>query len=225
MTITDWYHGIFECGSYLGETKLTKNTEQAADLHVEYLCNISFFLFCFNAFSVDELMNIAVAKNPWGGASPVPIRALINDSPSTKFFVQPNRTYFLRVINMSALASFLLYLEDHNLTVIEADGVYTKPLTVDNLFFGSAQRYGVLLKTQPTSAKNYAMLAAMNVVDLDSIAIPKTGFQPNTSVPIVYNGLSNIPDMIQEILMTRVFYSIQPDYQKCSIRLCIRNLG
>jgi iron transport multicopper oxidase len=153
-------------------------------------------------------MKIAVAKNPWGGASPVPIRALINDSPSTEFFVQSNRTYFLRVINMSALSSFLVYLEDHNFTVIEADGVYTKPFTVDNLFFGSAQRYGVLLKTQPTSAKNYAMLAAMNVIDLDSRAIPNTGFQPNTSIPIVYNGLSNIPDMTQKLLVTQVFYSI-----------------
>ncbi|CRG91824.1 hypothetical protein PISL3812_08878 [Talaromyces islandicus] len=166
MTITDWYHGIFESASYVGESKLTKSKEQAADLHVKY---------------------IAVARNPWGGASPVPNRALINDSPSTELFVQPNRTYFLRIINMSTLASFLLYLEDHNFTIIEADGVYTKPFTVDNLFFGSAQRYGVLLKTQPTSAKNYAMLAAMNVVDLDRRAWPKTGFQPNTSVPIIYN--------------------------------------
>lgn len=145
-------------------------------------------------------MKIAVAKNPWGGASPVPNRALINDSPSTKFHIQPNRTYFLRVINMSAVASYFWYLEDHNFTVIEADGVYTKPSTVDNLFIGSAQRYGMLLKTLPTSAKNYAMLAAMNVIDLDPRARPKIGFQPNTSIPIIYNGLSNPPDMKQETL-------------------------
>lgn len=138
----------------------------------------------------EELTVTAIAKNPWGGAAPVPVRGLINDSPSTELFVQPNRTYFLRVINMSALASFLIHLEDHNFTVIEADGVYAKPYTTENLFLGSAQRLGVLFKTLPTTSKNYAMLAAMNLIDFDARAIPRN-FQPNASVPIIYNGWLN----------------------------------
>lgn len=48
------------------------------------------------------------------------------------------------------------------MTIVEIDGVYTQPRTVDTLYIAVAQRYGVLLTTKTSTTKNYAGLAKLD---------------------------------------------------------------
>ncbi|KAK8088503.1 hypothetical protein PG997_003464 [Apiospora hydei] len=63
--------------------------------------------------------------------------------------VEPGKTYRLRFTGGTALSFVMLGIEDHaELTIIEADGQYTKPATTDRIQMGSGQRFSALLKTK-----------------------------------------------------------------------------
>ncbi|KAM0231823.1 hypothetical protein ACHAP5_010923 [Fusarium lateritium] len=63
--------------------------------------------------------------------------------------VDPGKTYRLRFIGATALSLVKLGIENHdNLTVIEADGSYTKPAAIDHVQVSSGQRYSYLMKTK-----------------------------------------------------------------------------
>lgn len=63
--------------------------------------------------------------------------------------VQHDRIYRIRFIGGTAISFVTLGIEGHdNLTIIEADGSYTAPLSVDHLQIGSGQRFSVLLRTK-----------------------------------------------------------------------------
>ncbi|KAG1740324.1 laccase [Suillus lakei] len=59
--------------------------------------------------------------------------------------VEPGKRYRMRLVAMSCDPSFHFSIDDHNLTVIEADGQLTKPLVVDGLRIFAGQRYSVVL--------------------------------------------------------------------------------
>lgn len=63
--------------------------------------------------------------------------------------VEPDKTYRFRFIGGTALSFVTLAFEGHEqMTLIEADGAYTKPVDVSFLQIGSGQRFSVLLKTK-----------------------------------------------------------------------------
>ncbi|KAI4593308.1 hypothetical protein KJ359_009839 [Pestalotiopsis sp. 9143b] len=63
--------------------------------------------------------------------------------------VEPGKTYRLRFVGGTALSFIMLGIEGHSeLTIIEADGEYTKPVTTDHIQIGSGQRFSALLKTK-----------------------------------------------------------------------------
>ncbi|OBA21155.1 cell surface ferroxidase [Metschnikowia bicuspidata var. bicuspidata NRRL YB-4993] len=97
--------------------------------------------------SRDIMKSFQSRYNPTG-AEPIPQNSLFNESRSVSWNVQPDTTYYLRIVNVGMFVSQYLYIEDHELTIVEVDGVYVKPVTVDSLYLGVAQRYGVLLKTK-----------------------------------------------------------------------------
>ncbi|KAK7722730.1 hypothetical protein SLS57_004935 [Botryosphaeria dothidea] len=61
--------------------------------------------------------------------------------------VEAGKTYRLRFIGATAISFLTVGIEEHNLTIIEADGHYTEALEVDFLQIGGGQRYSALLKT------------------------------------------------------------------------------
>lgn len=66
------------------------------------------------------------------------------------YFVQPNKVYRLRVINMSAMSAFTFSVDGHMLLPIEVDGVSldkSKSSFVDYAMIVTAQRYSFLLTT------------------------------------------------------------------------------
>ncbi|KAI1264644.1 multicopper oxidase [Xylariaceae sp. FL1019] len=65
------------------------------------------------------------------------------------FTVQPGLTYRFRFIGATAISFVQVGIEEHtNLTVISADGYYTKPATTDHIQIGSGQRFDVLFTTK-----------------------------------------------------------------------------
>ncbi|TVY68705.1 Multicopper oxidase aurL2, partial [Lachnellula suecica] len=67
--------------------------------------------------------------------------------------VEPDTTYRFRFIGGTALSFVTLAFEDHDeMTLIEADGGYVKPIQISHLQIGSGQRFSVLFKTKSRSA-------------------------------------------------------------------------
>ncbi|KAJ2613075.1 ferroxidase fet3 [Coemansia sp. RSA 1365] len=92
--------------------------------------------------------------------SPAP-NALINgiDGNATKpILFKPNKTYRIRLINMSAVVWFKFALPGHQMRVIEADGIYSALLEVNGITLGPGQRLSVLVTAHDNITRNYQYL-------------------------------------------------------------------
>jgi iron transport multicopper oxidase len=114
-----------------------------------------------------------------GGDEPLPDAALINEAQNVKFTIIPGQTNLFRVINMGAMAAQYLQFDGHNMTVVEIDGQYVQPYTVQQLFVAVAQRYTVLVNSKPNASTNYAIIASM-----DTSMFSDSGSPANPSVSI-----------------------------------------
>lgn len=94
----------------------------------------------------------------------------VNDLASLSF--EAGKTYKIRVINMSALAStcipsgsledsdglvFFIHLDQHDTYIIEADGVEMEPFLIDTLTISIGQRYSLLVQAKSDPTANYAL--------------------------------------------------------------------
>ncbi|KAK7044111.1 hypothetical protein VNI00_007828 [Paramarasmius palmivorus] len=59
--------------------------------------------------------------------------------------VHPHKRYRFRLISMSCESSHIFSIDNHNLTIIEADGQYTEPHTVTTIPLLAGQRYSFIL--------------------------------------------------------------------------------
>ncbi|KAG7443864.1 laccase [Guyanagaster necrorhizus] len=82
-------------------------------------------------------------------------------SPLALVTVCPNKRYRFRVLAISCDPNFTFSIDGHNLTIIEADGVNTQPLTVNSIQILAAQRYSVILEANQL-VDNYWIRAAPN---------------------------------------------------------------
>jgi iron transport multicopper oxidase len=55
---------------------------------------------------------------------PLPESFLLNDSQDTKLYIDPLKTYKIRIISMAALAATMFSFDSHTMRIIEIDGVY-----------------------------------------------------------------------------------------------------
>ncbi|KAI0752747.1 multicopper oxidase [Daedaleopsis nitida] len=94
------------------------------------------------------------------GNEPVPDGGTINGvgqygSSNSSFFnatLEANKTYRLRLVNTGSFVAMQFSIDNHTLTVIEADGTAVEPFQVSSLSVAVAQRYSVLLRTNQTAA-------------------------------------------------------------------------
>lgn len=103
---------------------------------------------------------------PGGGAFPIDVPYLgylLNgqtpDDPWTTA-LKPGSRVRLRLLNASGSSFFRVAVDGLRLTVIAADGEPVRPVTVDNLVLGTAQRYDVLV-TLPESGSHTIHAAAL----------------------------------------------------------------
>ncbi|KAI1469090.1 putative multicopper oxidase [Daldinia caldariorum] len=110
----------------------------------------------------DEEVETGLTSKPfkWSGE---PDALVFNDRTGNKSFedapddsckpyiidVEPSTTYRFRFVGGTAISFVHFGIEDHsNLTVISADGLYTRPACTDRIQIGSGQRFDVLLTTK-----------------------------------------------------------------------------
>lgn len=84
-----------------------------------------------------------------------------DNSTQASFAVVQNKRYRLRLINTGSFAEFQFSVDNHTLSVIEADSTLIQPVTVNRLPIHVAQRYSVVLHTNQV-ATNYWIRAWMN---------------------------------------------------------------
>ncbi|KAI9048154.1 hypothetical protein LZ554_007949 [Drepanopeziza brunnea f. sp. 'monogermtubi'] len=130
--------------------------------------------------------------NSNNGAEPVPNSGLINESQNGKFTMVAGKKYLFRIINMGAFAPFYLQFDQHDMTVVEIDGVYTSQIPVSQLFITAAQRYSVIVMAKSDSSTNFAIKASMDTDMFIPSVIPKT-FNPEVSAYLVYNAAAPLP--------------------------------
>ncbi|SJL03817.1 related to Laccase-2 [Armillaria ostoyae] len=76
--------------------------------------------------------------------------------------VQPGLRYRFRIINTSGYSGYTFSIEGHSLTIIEVDGIYHEPLTVDAFDIYVGQRYSfIVTANQPVA--NYWVSAPMEL--------------------------------------------------------------
>ncbi|KAI0923673.1 laccase [Taiwanofungus camphoratus] len=84
-----------------------------------------------------------------------------NTAPLAVIHVVPGLRYRFRLVSISCDPNFVFTIDDHNMSIIEADGVNTDPLPVDSIQIFAAQRYSFILKAdQPVN--NYWIRADPN---------------------------------------------------------------
>lgn len=131
--------------------------------------------------------------NP-SGAEPIPQNSLFNESRGVTWNVLPDTTYYLRVINMGMFVSQYVYIEDHELVIVEIDGVYVEPRTVDSLYIGVAQRYGVLVKTKSNPSQD--SFRFVNVIDRPMLDLVPSDLKLITTNYVNYPNATTQPDAL-----------------------------
>lgn len=109
---------------------------------------------------LDSFLSIS---NP-SGAEPVPQSSLVNETRDLSVFVEPGKTYLVRMVNMGAFAAQYVWFEDHTMKIVEVDGIYTEPTEASMIYMTAAQRYSVLITTKNSTAGNFAFVGSMDQV-------------------------------------------------------------
>jgi iron transport multicopper oxidase len=86
----------------------------------------------------------------------------MNEAQNVQFPVFPGKTYLFHIINMGAMAAHYLQFDQHMMTVVEVDGVWTQPYNTNQLFIAAAQRYSVLITMKADKSQNFAIVSSIN---------------------------------------------------------------
>jgi iron transport multicopper oxidase len=138
------------------------------------------------------LINYFLSANNTSGAEPVPHTALINEAQNVPITMTPGKLYMFHIVNMGAVAGQYLQFDQHTMTIIEADGVYTQPMQVDQLFVGVAQRYTVLVQAKSSATQNFAIVSQF-LTDMFESSNTPPGQQPTCTGWLVYNPSAPMP--------------------------------
>ncbi|KAG0702905.1 laccase [Suillus ampliporus] len=137
--------------------------------------------------------------------------------------VEYGKRYRLRLIAISCAPNFAFSIDNHNLTVIEADGELTEPLLVDSLQILPGQRYSAVLNAnQPVD--NYWIRALPNIPNDDFDAGQNSAILRYKGAPIT-EPTTNQTDSIIPLIETNLHALINPgapgvpEYGKADINL------
>lgn len=136
-------------------------------------------------------------ENTNNGDEPTPDAALLNAGINTKIFVEPNKTYLIRIICVGNWPGHAFGFDQHDMTVVEVDGVYTEkyPVGQRNVRLATGQRMSILLTTKNDTSQNYGIWDTMdiNMLFLDEGKAMPSGYNSNVTGWLVYNNQSALP--------------------------------
>jgi FtsP/CotA-like multicopper oxidase with cupredoxin domain len=131
------------------------------------------------------------------------------------FSVQQGKRYRYRLINTGAFAPFAFSVDNHTLSVIEADGTMVQPLDVHRVEIAVAQRYSVILNANQT-ATNYWIRSQMNtfcfaadnpILDPDVMAL--LTYTNSTEGPTASSDWSDgVDDICEDLNATKLIPSV-----------------
>ena len=93
-------------------------------------------------------------------------------------------------MNISNFAAFFVKFDQHTMTIIEVDGVYTKAKQTDLVYLTSGQRMSVLVTANPNANQNFAFVGAMDPSMFDTY--PST-LDLNATGYLVYDSSKPLP--------------------------------
>ena len=139
-------------------------TDPESPLKGQYDEEIAFSLSDWYHDQMPDLLSTFInVENP-SGAEPVPKSALMNDTQNFTVSIQPGKTYLFRMVNMAAFAGQYFWIEGHNISVVEVDGIYTEPMQTDMIYLTAAQRYSFLVTANNDTSANFPMVGSMDTV-------------------------------------------------------------
>lgn len=179
---TFWYHSHTkgQLGDGMRAPFIIEDDEYPFDFDEEVVLSLSDW---YHDSSDDLIKTFLDRYNPTG-AEPIPSNLLFNETRNNSWVVEPNKTYFVRIVNIGGFVTQYLWMEDHEFEVVEVDGIYVEKNKTDMLYITVAQRYGVLIKTKNSTDKNYAMMSKFDDTMLD--VIPDE-LQLNSTNYIIYD--------------------------------------
>ncbi|RCI17106.1 hypothetical protein L249_2344 [Ophiocordyceps polyrhachis-furcata BCC 54312] len=149
----------------------------------------------------DEMQTLIprfLSKNNPTGAEPVPNAALINETQNLDVRVKPRRKYLLRIVNMGAFAAQYFWIQGHSMSIVEVDGVYTKPAEANIIYLSAAQRVSVIVETRAESSANFPIVASMDTQLFDVLP---DDLNYNSTGWLVYDAEKPRPeaDVVQDL--------------------------
>ncbi|XP_004510652.1 laccase-6 isoform X2 [Cicer arietinum] len=118
---------------------------------------------------LQDLQQIEHSTLVSGGAPPKADAYTINSHPGPNYNCSINdvyqlnviqgKTYLLRLINAGLNTENFFAIANHNVTIVEADGEYTKPFATDMVMLGPGQTLNVLVSADQPVGK-YSMVVA-----------------------------------------------------------------
>ncbi|TCD62838.1 hypothetical protein EIP91_006351 [Steccherinum ochraceum] len=177
---TNFYDGtaaITECGIPPGQSLVYNFTfgDFSGTTWWQYLSDL------YHTFSTVLLSQYL---SPWGidgtpGDEPVSDSGTLNGlgqwaggGSYFNFTVDANKTYRIRLVNTGSFASIRFSIDNHPLTVIEADGTLIEPYVVSGVVIDVAQRYSVLIHTNSSQADGTFWMRSEVQTDMFTYDVP-----------------------------------------------------
>ncbi|KAJ2004923.1 ferroxidase fet3 [Coemansia thaxteri] len=108
--------------------------------------------------TLEEMMSAFVRPHGPVDLFAYPPSTLINGANGTQarpLYFEPGKTYKIRLLSMMSLPVWEFVIDDHELLVVEVDGIATKPKPVSVVRLGPGQRVSVLVTGKPATNMNY----------------------------------------------------------------------
>ncbi|KAI8598138.1 multi-copper oxidase laccase-like protein [Dissophora ornata] len=113
-----------------------------------------------------------------------------SNAPLSVFEFKSGLSYRVRIINTGSFADFQFSIDNHTLTVIEADGVDMLPVDVQRIPIHVAQRYSAIVHANQTTG-NYWVRADMNT---NCFNVDNPALNPNIKAIIHYEGAPSLQE-------------------------------
>lgn len=186
---TYWYHS-HTAGQYQDGMKGTLVIEDTKPYPYDYDEEVVVQLAEWYHDVVDVLDKKFMSVYNPTGAEPIPQNLIINNTRNLTWEVQPDTTYLLRIVNTGGFVSQYFWIEDHDLEVVEVDGIMVEKNTTSMIYITVAQRYTVLVHTKNDTSKNFAIMQKFDDTMLDKI--PKD-LELNATSYMIYNNDADKP--------------------------------
>ncbi|KAG7748309.1 hypothetical protein KL912_002214 [Ogataea haglerorum] len=184
-----WYHSHTE-GQYMDGMRgafIIEDPDMPYDYDEEVILTVSEWYHDLVSTMIPDFLSV---YNPTG-AEPIPQNLLMNNTRNNTWKVEPNKTYYVRLINIGGFVSQYLYMQDHTFTVVAVDGVYVEPNETNMIYITVAQRYDVLITTKNDTSENYAF---MQMFDSTMLDVVPDDLVLNATNYIVYDDNADLPD-------------------------------